>query len=255
MSKYDLDNLFNSPTYRMINKMQNSFQMEGLRHIQNSPNFEILRQITENPAIEQINRISQSMPELAILRQFHANPVFQNAFELAEKLRMFESPILARSKFVENLQFNNDLNLELLIEEYETQIEQGPKNNLSFEFYLSMLISLAMFIYSEYSSFSSEQQLVENIQTLENQVQVLADKIEQSSNSSFFVVESSVNLRVSPNMDSTILEVLAPKLKLNGLKTQGKWLKVEYFDYLSNVMVEGWVHSDYLQIVIVNNGE
>ncbi|TOM75840.1 SH3 domain-containing protein, partial [Vibrio parahaemolyticus] len=129
------------------------------------------------------------------------------------------------------------------------------QNSISLEFYLGMLLSLVLFIYSEYSSYLSEQKLVEQLQGLESQVQLLTEKLEESQTRTFFIVKESLKLRSEPSLESTVLEVLPEKLKLFGLGSRGKWIEVEYFDYLTNTMKSGWVHSDYLQVVVLNNEE
>ncbi|MCI9718736.1 SH3 domain-containing protein [Vibrio parahaemolyticus] len=242
MSRFDLEHIFNSPTYKLM------------KEIENLPHMQLLRVISSNQAISHMRAIEQVFPTNSILRDFNNNPIFTHAFSLAEKLSVFESHLSYRDQFVEVLKQYEELDLEAFIEEYEVQVEEGPQNSLSLEFYLGMLLSLVMFIYSEYSSYLSEQQLIEQIQGLANQVQLLTDKLEESQINTFFVVEKSLNLRSEPSLESEVLDVLPEKLKLVGLESSGKWLRVEYFDYLSNTMESGWVHSDYLQVVILNDG-
>lgn len=225
-----------------------------MKEMENLPHMQLLRAINNNPAITQMQAIERVFPTTPILREFNSNPVFTHAFSLAEKLSVFESHFSYITPLSDVLKQYEGLDLDSLIEEYEAQVDKGPQNSLSLEFYLGMFLSLVMFVYSEYSSYLSEQELIEQLNGLENQVQLLTDKIEKSPINTFFIVEKSLKLRSGPSLESEVLDVLPEKLKLIGLETRGKWLKVEYFDYLSNTMESGWVHSDYLQVVILNGG-
>ncbi|WP_318517276.1 SH3 domain-containing protein [Photobacterium leiognathi] len=243
MSKFDLEHIFNSPAYKLM------------REFENLPHMRLMREMEKNSVIAQIRSIEQAVPTNSILRALHSNPIYSHAFSLAKNLNVFEFHPSYKQPLSEVLKQYDALKLEALIEEYEERVEVAPQNSLSLEFYLSMLLSLVLFIYSEYSSYLSEQKLVEQLQGLENQVQLLTEKLEETQTRTFFIVEEPLKLRSEPSRESTVLEVLPEKLKLLGLESRGKWIEVEYFDYLTNTMKSGWVHSDYLQVVVLNDKE
>ncbi|EJB8451806.1 SH3 domain-containing protein [Vibrio parahaemolyticus] len=243
MSKFDLEHILSSPAYKLM------------REFENLPHMRLIREMENNSVIAQMRAIEEAVPTNSILRELHSNPIYSHAFSLAKNLNVFEFHSSYKQPLSEVLKQYDALNLEALIEECEARVVDAPQNSISLEFYLGMLLSLVLFIYSEYSSYLSEQKLVEQLQGLENQVQLLTEKLEESQTRTFFIVEESLKLRSEPSLESTVLEVLPEKLKLFGLGSRGKWIEVEYFDYLTNTMKSGWVHSDYLQVVVLNNEE
>ncbi|WP_217525201.1 SH3 domain-containing protein [Vibrio metschnikovii] len=243
MSKFDLEHILNSPAYNLM------------REFENLPRRRLMREMENNSAIAQMRAIEQALPTNSMLRALYSNPIYSHAFLLAKNLNVFEFHSSYKQPLSEVFKQYDAFNLETLIEACQARVEDAPQNSLSLEFYLNMLLTLVLLIYSQYSSYLSEEKLVEQLQGIENQVQLLTEKLEESQTRAFFIVEESLKLRSEPSLESTVLEVLPEKLKLFGLGSRGKWIEVEYFDYLTNTMRSGWVHSDYLQVVVLNNGE
>jgi hypothetical protein len=305
MSKYNpLDDLFNSPAFKVMRQIENSPHMKMLEQINNNPVIKMMDELKNSPYMKMMDQINNdpitkmmdeidNSPYMKMLNQINNDPKLNitsdfesilpsslltrlesplenglkelsyfslnlacgTAFSLAEKLSVFDSSFIYGKSYADLIRSFEYQDWESIIDECQLQINESPNNNLSLEFYLGLLITLMILCYTEYSGSKSEQRLTNRIDNLEAMVVVLTDSLKELQLDSFFLVKVSLNLRTSPSLTSSIIETLPPKLKLSGLQTKGEWMQVEYFDYFSNKMVNGWVNSSFLQPVLINNEE
>lgn len=174
--------------------------------------------------------------------------------------------------------YSNDLDTSTIVDvDALTEIKQSLQDSskkASIQFYLSLLISILMFLYSLQSSLESEKkdlqlykELNANVDSLEttvaaqffivkNQLSSIdkhLQEIEPSNKADVveYVVVRSVELRTKSNssQDSYVISVLEPNQKVELLKRKGKWIYVGYFDYVEDIPKTGWVRKKYLKMI------
>ncbi len=151
---------------------------------------------------------------------------------------------------------------------------QYSNEKASFQFYLSLLLSILMFLYSIHSSFESDKknlqlnkELNANIDSLETTVAaqffIIKKQLSgidkyvheiQSSNPNDaveYIVVRPVELRTKNNSseDSHVICILQPNQKVELLKRNGKWIYVGFFDYVEGIPKTGWVRKKYLKMI------
>ncbi|MGR5130600.1 hypothetical protein [Photobacterium swingsii] len=255
--------------------------LEELDKFFNNPTMKVIRELQDNPAFRMVKQVERSLPRALIqqfndpvfrvirqaglnfkhLQQLEDNPVFHSnriLFTQNESLQRAISIATKYSIVSYELDDNNETitervdssELDFAIEQSVERSENLPKGRLGLEFYLNHLITLMIVVYTTYSSSTFEQELLARIDTLETALTSVVTEIEESPIEHHFIVKKNLNLRAEPKETSNIIEVLPSKLKVSGLKTFGLWVNIEYFDYLSNQMVSGWVESSFLLPVI-----
>ncbi len=127
-------------------------------------------------------------------------------------------------------------------------IRTAVVDRLGLDFYLSLLITLLVAIVQTDLSDQSERRIV--LEITETREQVL-DKFEEGITqapdlSTYYVVRRAVRLRQSPKGDAAVVGVLYPNQVTRFVGQKGKWIRVEYFDYLSGVHRSGWCYKKYL---------
>lgn len=123
----------------------------------------------------------------------------------------------------------------------------------------SILLAILMFVYQDRDSAQMESRLVSEIQLSRDDVkngtqligQLLQALIESrqphEEGKTQFVVRSRVaTIRISPRSGSTAVAEIFPNQVVTLLDDDGKWIEVEYFDWLKQETRTGWVLKKYL---------
>jgi len=93
---------------------------------------------------------------------------------------------------------------------------------------------------------SRVESLVEKLpQLIESQVEAIIRHQLLSVDMYFFVKDRKAKLRVTPEAGSGVLALAFPNQRLKLLEEHGKWIKVEFYDYLALITREGWVLKKY----------
>lgn len=88
--------------------------------------------------------------------------------------------------------------------------------------------------------------LIEKLpQVIESRVEEIIRQQLLTDNSYFVVRERTARIRSSPDDGSSIVALAFPNQKLKVLTERGKWIKVEFYDYLGQSTREGWVLKKY----------
>lgn len=88
--------------------------------------------------------------------------------------------------------------------------------------------------------------LIEKLpQLIESQVQALIRRQLFAVEIFLVVNERTARLRTAPEAGSGVLALAFPNQKLKLLEERGKWIRVEFYDYLAQSMREGWVLKKY----------
>lgn len=138
---------------------------------------------------------------------------------------------------------------------------QGGLSEISLEVFQQILINLiaayiwALFLAPTIPNTDLETQneklarvesLIEKLpQLIESQVEMIIRRQLFAADSFFVVKERPARLRKAPENGSGVVASAFPNQKLNMLEERGKWIKVEFYDYLAQSMREGWVLKKY----------
>ena len=164
----------------------------------------------------------------------------------------------------------DSISSETLLEEIDQSIEitqSAPLSPGEYASLIGVLLAVLFFFYGQYQDKLVHEEVTNNankldnvttiIQKHENRIEQLTSLIEefiktqQSThyNGIFYVVIRSVNLRNKPTTKkSKILSILRPGKEVKLIQRKGKWIKVEYFDYLSEEIAQGWCYKKYLKL-------
>lgn len=238
------------------------------------------------PTVEVINKMNQQMaPYAKIAKNIEASlaPFRSKVLEMQNNLNLIAASV--NTKYLNNPEFIRlasqassiakivaDLQPETISEVYAqtiqlysepetldpiqatiTQIEEqakSPGTVLSFEFYLSVVLSIILFLMSQSSSEESDELLFERLDRLEStllQNYRAAEKEEE--NASFYIVKRSVNFRDGPSTKHGILDILYPNQKVKLISRKSKWIEVEYYDHIDDSYKQGWVFKKYLKLL------
>lgn len=90
------------------------------------------------------------------------------------------------------------------------------------------------------------ESLIEKLpQLIESQVEAIIRRQLFAVETFFVVKERTARLRTSPEAGAGVLAVAFPNQKLKLLEERGKWIRVEFYDYLAQSIREGWVLKKY----------
>lgn len=273
--------LDDSPIIKAIRAIEDSPIARMRRDLENSPVMKVIREIEESPVTRMLRDLDNNSPTLKAIRGIEESPAFMAIRRLQESsaikaIHLLErSPVLDAFSTIANQITHGYGTLtlseayDLLIEEYEAQVEEGasepldqlaesvkeraaqaPFTPLSAEFYISLILTLVLFYLSQVSTDQSEERLQKRLDTMEQTISIQLDALRSNRQEGIFLVaDRSVNLRAGPGPDHDKLGVLPRNQKVAQLETSGEWIKVEYFDYLANALKRGWVHSRYFIVI------
>lgn len=261
----DLDN---SSTQRILRNLENSSTKKTIQEIEESPITKMIRNIDNSSTLRTILGFEESAAFFAI-RRLHDSRAL-NAIKGLEHSPMLDAFTTVSSRITHGygvLEFSEAY--RLLVEEYEEQLIEGtvdPLDNLaeavksraaqapfgllSAEFYLSLICALFLFYLSQLNGEQSEDRLLEKLGDMEQTISVQLDALKDDSQRRiFWVADRAVNLRNGPDLENEVLNVLQRNQKVVQIEVSGEWMKVEYFDYVTNTLKRGWVCSQYFILV------
>ncbi len=100
------------------------------------------------------------------------------------------------------------------------------------------------------SATESEERMLERMNDLEQTITTQLNVLQPTDTDYIFLVpDRELNLREGPSTDHKVIEVLPRNKKVMELERNRDWVKIEFFDYISNTSKIGWVHSGYLLVV------
>lgn len=158
---------------------------------------------------------------------------------------------------------------EELYQFLEESFQRLRKNRISLEGYLSIILAVILFIYSQHSSYESEERIKSDIEKgdenviseLQSSEERLNDKLSDiekrilaeieehcdlEDNDKYFVITKKVNLREGPSTEDNIIAVLQPNMTVELIQKSGEWMNIDTFDFINLQQRMGWVHQDYL---------
>ena len=139
---------------------------------------------------------------------------------------------------------------DLVQEAIEEKSKKSPRDIISIEGLINFLFVIIFFLINMQYSKEAEDRIIKKIDKIhEPLINFMEKQEDMDTNSTYYFVNSSVNLRALPNTESSIITVLHPNQRVEFIEQQDGWLYVRYFDHLDGVPRVGWVYHRYLSLV------
>jgi hypothetical protein len=139
--------------------------------------------------------------------------------------------------------------LEDLLDLVISKCKELTPNSINYWAMFNFALSIFFFLYPLYVAQQSENRVMDSV----NQTRIeMLEKVESLKPSDdicdvYYVVERKVKLKTQPRSKSPNIEVLSTNQRLKLLKSKGKWIYVEYFDYVEGIPKTGWLLKKYAQ--------
>jgi hypothetical protein len=183
--------------------------MRAVRDLENSPMMKALKGIEDSPAM---NLFFSDMAN--IIRSFDLQPLtFSEA--LQEVARAYERA--ATMDVAEPW--------EEVTSEFEERTIHAPKGRLSAEFYLTLVITLVLFLLSLKLSSDSEDRILNRIKAMEAHIMQLVALQGQGEKDIFYIVERSIAMRYGPNTKTATITLLYPNIKVRVIERRSNGLR------------------------------
>lgn len=262
-----IDKIVNSPAMKLARQLQESPVLQSIREIENvtgahhailaqSPTLAALQKIESMSAIHNLREVIDS-PALRAIRQVEeSSSALRHLSGSIDKIVSMQGALTFEQAYQEIsiarevFDLEND-SLEDIAENVKSLEETSPKNVLSAEFYINIIFAIFLWHLSNMSAQESEERMVDRLSKLESTIENSIALVENSEvDIYFFVTKTNLNLREGADTSSKSISLIPKNQKLSSLYTEGEWMKVEFFDYMSNTMKTGWVNSNFLIPVI-----
>ena len=127
-------------------------------------------------------------------------------------------------------------------DDLEKEAQNVPITFLSVEFYISLIITLVIFVYSSNSQDKMESNILDKLSKVENTIiEKLTEQLPQQTDYTYYVVLRAVQLKNKPHSKkSATITFLYQNQKTRLIERKGKWIKVEYFNHISGIHESGW---------------
>lgn len=199
---------------------------------------QVLRSIT--PAIDYISsHIHRSMQNIDIADSFRNS---------------FASDILLNLEIIRDTKDSTEIKKAVgnIASSIEKKTQSISPKVINIKGLYEILLAIFFFIWSQLSTFESEQNIKAYIKDTEDRLAKTIEILHPSEPDEIYVVTKAVRLRLGPATDSEILDVLQPNMHVTVLKKEKGWLYIEYFDYVDGETKDGWVYNRYFNKVLTN---
>jgi hypothetical protein len=117
---------------------------------------------------------------------------------------------------------------------------------ISYEGMFSIVLSLFLFFYSLSDNRATEQRITDLVSKKADEVIAEVSKLKPVSiDETLLVVERPARLQLRPRTKSPMIQVLARNQIVKLIDSAGKWIYVEYFDYVDGLPKNGWMLKKY----------
>jgi hypothetical protein len=137
--------------------------------------------------------------------------------------------------------------IDSLIGAVEQRVKVAPKTRLSLEFFLSLLVTVFLFVASQNSASDSEERIQQRFVAIEASIAEVSNQLLRFQNDgSFCIVSRAGKLRAAPDGKSAVVADMPTDLRVEVVDRKGKWVKIEFFSSRKDLMLEGWILKKYV---------
>ena len=151
----------------------------------------------------------------------------------------------------------NDLSFSESVEIVKSTVHREIKDGQASAIGLAGWMNIAFFAITIWFAFQlstqtneqiadSEARIQRGLSAMQTELREQIGQLEQDSNT-YFVAITETNVRSGPSTEHKIIAVILPNQHLRLLESDGRWLYVEYFDYLEETALKGWVYKRLLR--------
>lgn len=179
-------------------------------------------------------------------------PTFPQSFsaEVLNALSEIEEPIDEES--FQQFQAGLENLLRLIVEKCK-QLAADPNTYWAM---VKFAFTISLFLYPLYDNHQGEKRITDTLNQTQTSILKEVEKLQPSQVTDVYcVVEREAKLKVSPRPRSASVQILAPNQTLRLIETKGKWIYVEYFDYIQGVPRTGWVLKKYTKRINSPDGK
>ena len=248
-----------------LNVLNNSSIIQQIKAMEklSSSRLSVLETFNYSPVMQQMKTIEKSLSASLklsnssiskVLNSFTSSKISTYSDLLDMVVSANAGPLSLGEAYQEIVEGIESMPVSEGIDELSIQVQnkatEAPSGALSTEFYLNLIFALIFFWQSQVLTSESESRLIERMNILETTISTqLHDLAGYERDSTFYVVDRGVNLRVKPTTNSQVISVLYPNMKVRLVERASKWIKIEYFDYKNNIYVSGWAYKKYLKMI------
>lgn len=149
----------------------------------------------------------------------------------------------------------------------ESRIQESGKNIPALQFWLTILLSLAIWLAQTVQGnrtttelkreiADSKEELKRHITESSNEtianateriLEIVKSIVPERSDEILYVVQRPAKLRLKPTSRSAILTTLHPNQLVSVCQRPGRWMCVEFYDFNKGLLRRGWVYTKYLK--------
>lgn len=102
------------------------------------------------------------------------------------------------------------------------------------------------FLYPLYEGQQTEKRIIDSVNQTQTQILKEVEKLKPAEvKEVYYVVEREAKLKSHPRPKSPTIQILSPNQRVKLVQVKGKWIYVEYFDYIEGIPKTGWVLKKY----------
>jgi hypothetical protein len=164
------------------------------------------------------------------------------AAEIFETLSRIEEPTDE-----ESLQ-NFIASLESLLSLVIHKCKELGTNPTTYWAMVKFTFAIFVFLYPLYEGQQTEERVIDSVRQAQTQILEEVEKLKPPKvkvNEISYVVERKVELKIRPQSKSATIQILSPNQTIKLIQAKGKWIYVEYFDYIEGLPKTGWVLKKY----------
>lgn len=212
--------------------------------------------------------LSQTVREASAVLLFQQQHLFRNAtMEAVRSLWRFDNPAFQALRadafagtlmnYVREHATASEKAIEELQEIVDEKVAKLPRGRISADGILNLIMTVILFLatiaYNEVRDGRRTQTPALSDAQIERVIESIAKAqtlIPENDNSTYYVVERPVAIRLKPNNRSAAVAGLYPNQKVRLVQSSHQWIYVEYFDYIEGIPKLGWVNKKYLEKLV-----
>ncbi|HEX3034418.1 MAG TPA: hypothetical protein VHT73_04685 [Thermodesulfobacteriota bacterium] len=111
---------------------------------------------------------------------------------------------------------------------------------------VKLTITIFTFLYPLYEGQRAEKRIIDFVNQTRTEILKEVEKLKPTEiREVYYVVVREVKLKSHPRPKSATIQILSPNQRVKLIQAKGKWIYVEYFDYIEGIPKTGWVLKKY----------
>ncbi len=220
----------NDTAQRLINSLERRISLESHRQ---QRDLLAMTNLTTSRAFSEVTRFIDNNIKFGNFPQSFAA-------EILSTLSTIEEPTDEQS--LENFISGLENLLTLIINKCE-ELAIDPNTYWAM---VKFALTIFMFLYPLYEGQQTEKHIIDSVNQTQTQILKEIEKLKPAEvKEVYYVVEREVKLKSNPRPKSPIIQTLSPNQRVKLVRDKGKWIYIEYFDYIEMLPKTGWILKKY----------